>query len=257
MQELKKFSKQELISETQTAIIDERKATTRILRCFREIESRMIYAEMGFSSLYEMATKYFRLSEGAAHRRISAMRLIRDVSEIAPALEEGKLSLSVASTMQDFFRAEKRAGKRYEPQEKLELVKKMEGKSKRDCEKELRAISPHSVPQESERVLSPEATEVRFVMNPSLAAKLARLKGLLAHRTKGDSTYAKLFEVMAEIVIEEVDPQGKLVDSESPTPPPPENPTAPERVRGVTRKSRYVPAQVNRQLWKRAGGQCE
>ncbi len=252
MHELKKLSKQELILETQTAIIDERKATTRILRCFREIESRMLYAEFGYSSLYEMATKHFGLSEGSAHRRISAMRLVRDLPEIAEAVEGGTISLTVASMMQDFFRAEKREKKTYAMEDKLALVRKMEGKSKRDCERALRAISPLFETQERERVLSPKAIEVRFVMSPELAAKLAKLKGLLAHRTKGNSTYAKLFEVMAEIVIEEVDPQGK-VSEESPA----ENPTSPARERGVVRRARYIPRKVNRELWRRAGGRCE
>ncbi|MGK5086692.1 DUF222 domain-containing protein [Bdellovibrionota bacterium FG-2] len=248
MKELKTLSKPELIFETKAAILEERKATTRILFCFREIETRMLHAEQGFPSLHEMAIKFFGLSEGAAHRRISAMRLLKEVPELAPALEEGRLSLSVASTVQDFFRAEKRANKKtYVPSEKLQLLKQMEGKSKRDCERQLRAISPHPETQEQTRILSDKTTEVRFVMTKELEEKLIKLRGLLAHQTKGDSSYLKLFSVLADIALEKVDPAEKQTKTV--------RKTSPERLDKIP--SRYVPARVNQEVWHNAQGQCE
>ncbi len=255
MHKLKNLSQSALISETKSAILEERRATTRILHCFREIESRMLYAESGFSSLHEMAIKYFGLSEGAAHRRISAMRLLKEVPDLAPALEEGRISLSVASTVQDFFRAEKREGKKtYDREAKLELLKKMEGKSKRHCEQELRTISPLLKPREKEKALSADAIEVRFTMTPELAEKLGRLKGILAHQMKGDSSYAKLFEVMAGIALKKADPETKKERKTTAKQP---SPTSPTQTSPARSQSRYVPAQIKSEVWRRGQGQCE
>ncbi len=255
MHELKNLSQSALISETKSAILEERRATTRILHCFREIESRMLYAEAGFSSLHEMAIKYFGLSEGAAHRRISAMRLLKEVPDLAPALEEGRISLSVASTVQDFFRAEKREGKKtYDRDAKLELLKKMEGKSKRHCEQALRTISPLLKPREKEKTLSADAIEVRFTMTPELAEKLGRLKGILAQQMKGDSSYAKLFEVMAELALKKVDPEAKKERKSTPKKP---AATPPAQTSPARSQSRYIPAQIRREVWRKAQGQCE
>lgn len=126
MQEIKniqwtliKLSSDALLSQTKSLIQEERKITTEILWHLREIDRRRLYLEMGFGSLYEFATKHLGYSEGSAHRRITASRLLRDLPEIETSLQSGKVTLTTLSLAQSFFKAEEReSGKTYDINEK-------------------------------------------------------------------------------------------------------------------------------------------
>ena len=50
---LKHLSDQELLSQTQAAVARERAATTEVLYHLLEVEVRMLYAQLGFSTLFE------------------------------------------------------------------------------------------------------------------------------------------------------------------------------------------------------------
>ena len=58
---------------------------------------------MGFSSLFDYAVRELGYSEGAAYRRIKAMKLCCDFPETESRLQSGRLSLSAACQLQTFF----------------------------------------------------------------------------------------------------------------------------------------------------------
>jgi hypothetical protein len=105
---LKHLSNPELLTQTQALVHQERRLGVEILWHLREIESRRLYAERGYSSLHTYCVQELKYSDGAAHRRISAMRLLKDLPEVEEKIQSGALSLSTAATLQDFLRAEKR-----------------------------------------------------------------------------------------------------------------------------------------------------
>ncbi|MBC7690999.1 MAG: hypothetical protein H7222_04470 [Methylotenera sp.] len=88
---MKELNSSELISRTMTLVAEERRITLALIEHLAEISRRRVYAELGYSSLWDFATRELGLSEGAAQRRIQAMRLLRDVPEAAEALESGRL----------------------------------------------------------------------------------------------------------------------------------------------------------------------
>lgn len=98
---LKSLSQNDLFTQTQTAIREERLSTLRVLHLFREIERRRQYGR--HSSLYELATKEFGYSAAAAHRRIQAMRLLKSLPDYESKLENGELSLTAAASAQSYF----------------------------------------------------------------------------------------------------------------------------------------------------------
>ena len=75
----------------------------RGLRHLAEIDSRNLFFRQGFFSLFDYAVRELGYSEGAAYRRIKAMKLCRELPETANRLQSGKLSLSAASQLQVFF----------------------------------------------------------------------------------------------------------------------------------------------------------
>lgn len=245
-QELRSLSHSELILRTSALVAEERRVSTEVLRHLREIESRRLFSEMGFGSMYEMLTRHFGYSEGSAHRRLSASRLLKEIPEIEPALKVGKLTLTTVSLAQNFFQAEKKSGTAYTSTAKQELLKSLEGKSRLETEKELANRAPHAARPERERVLNSNERELRITLTEAQLAKLKKLKMLLSHQNP-NWTYAELIEHLADSELKRKDPEMKAP-----------SPGEAKRNRSVKRAdSRYVPASLRVAIWKRAGGKCE
>ena len=97
----------------------------RGLRHLAEIDSRKLFFKQGFFSLFDYAVRELGYSEGAAYRRIKAMKLCREIPETANRLQSGRLSLSAASQLQVFF--EKQDKKIKEEAKKTLPLKSHEG----------------------------------------------------------------------------------------------------------------------------------
>ena len=77
--DIKQLSNQQLLSQTKLLVQKERNTHIQVLHHLDEIDSRKLYLEQGFSSLFDYAVKELDYSEGAAYRRIKAMKLCRDL----------------------------------------------------------------------------------------------------------------------------------------------------------------------------------
>lgn len=166
MKNLAALNREALIQQTQTLVADEKRIDLELLDHLREIDRRMLHLEMGYGTLFDFAVQYLGLTEASAYRRLSAMRMIREMPEVKARLESGALSLSNLAAAETFFRAERKQGKSRSATEKKELLRQIEGLSKRECEKKLLEISPEAaLPKERERALTPELTELRLVVD--------------------------------------------------------------------------------------------
>lgn len=216
------------------------------------------------------------------------MRLLRDLPEAEEKLTSGAITLTTASQLQNFFRAEKKLGTTYASAEKRELLAQIEDKSSRQTEGLLAATSPQAVPRERERALNETEISVTFVAPTRLTEKHARVRGLLAHRN-ASPTYAELFEILADIAIEKLVPSLRSLRAQSthgtrrhksksgrirkpnessalePASVSDRKIAAPHSANSDThrishaspRHSRYIPANLKRITWSRAGGRCE
>lgn len=238
-----------LIQKLKNLVREERRITMEVLGHLREVERRRLYLERGFSSLFAFCTEELGYSQSAAHRRISAMRLIRDLPEVAPAVESGRLSLSSATTLQGFFRTEK-----LEPEVKLAMVQQAENQPRQEVEKLIRAVAPHAIPREKTRTLTPTETEIRVVLPAGVLQKLERVKALSSHRNPNPS-YAELIELMADLALKKLDPEVKVGSKARFTS------TSAAEVHFDTAsaprlRNRSIPTAVRTAVWKRDQGKC-
>src|SRR5688572_13155379 len=104
---LQTLSDRSLLDNLHSLVNREREVTLEVLHHLREVERRALYGELGFSSLFEYAVSELKYSESAAQRRISSMRLLKEIPELGKKIETGALSLSSLSQAQSFFRQEK------------------------------------------------------------------------------------------------------------------------------------------------------
>ena len=128
--EVKKLSNQQLLSQTKFLVQKERNLHIQVLHHLEEIDSRKLYLEQGFSRLFDYAVKELGYSEGAAYRRIKAMKLCREVPETESRLKSGRLSLSAACQLQAFFeKQDKRAKKRSMRKKTITSAEKLKSKN--------------------------------------------------------------------------------------------------------------------------------
>ena len=100
---IKQLSNKELLSHAKFLVQKERNIHIQVLHHLAEIDSRKLFFKQGFFSLFDYAVRELGYSEGAAYRRIKAMKLCCALPETANCLQSGKLSLSAASQLQVFF----------------------------------------------------------------------------------------------------------------------------------------------------------
>src|SRR6185503_20452586 len=79
----------DLLTRTRELVARERELLTEILRHLHEVQRRRLFSDLGYKSLFEYAVKELAYSEDQAHRRINAMRLLREVPQIETKIETG------------------------------------------------------------------------------------------------------------------------------------------------------------------------
>lgn len=119
------FSNVEILDRMKQFKGTEDRGTADAVLCLHEIDTRGIFRDAGYSSLFTYCCSCLGYSEGSAHRRIRAARCLQDSPEIYLLLAEGKLTLSALSEVSTVMTGENR-----------ETVLSMtQGASKREAEK--------------------------------------------------------------------------------------------------------------------------
>jgi CRISPR/Cas system Type II protein with McrA/HNH and RuvC-like nuclease domain len=246
---MKNISNHMLLETLKELVAEERKLTAQILDHLQEVAARKLYLELGYSSLYDFCIKELHYSEGSAHRRISAMKLVREVPDVEEKILSGALSLSVISQAQTFFRNQETHEKALTTTEKREFLTKLENTSTRQCEAMILAIAPEMKREDKERQISPTLTELRLTVSQSFSDKIVRLKELLSH-THPDLTTSQLLELSLDALLAKKDLSVQVVSAKSPQSHDAPLPSAPRS------SARYIPLATRREVFKKYGGQC-
>jgi 5-methylcytosine-specific restriction endonuclease McrA len=217
MKKIQAYSDGDLLAETRLLVEKERLTTLELIECLAEVEARMLYATLGYSSLWNFCIEYLKLSEGATQRRIQAMRLSKQVPQVKGSIAEGSLSLSNASKLESFFKSEKKSGRAQTLEQKQQTIEKMKGLSQSECEKKLFEISPQFETAQKE-VLQPVAVDqtlLKLILDSATAEKLNLLRDRLAHQLPS-ATYTDIITFLIEDKLNRIEQkfQGKEPQSE-------------------------------------------
>lgn len=245
---LQNISNKILLENLNSLVKREREVTLQVLHHLREIERRALFAELGYSSLFEYSVKNLKYSESAAHRRISSMRLLRELPELERKIEAGTLNLSHLSQAQSFFRQEKST-----VAEKRELLLNLENKSKRETEKELvsRSSEPQRLVAEKIRQVTPRYSEIKILVEENIVKQIEELKNLLAHSVPGATTREVIEHALAE-TLKRLKPKAPK-ENNSVRADKPHHSLPPA---AVVKSTRYIAANVKREVWARDRAQC-
>ena len=121
---------------------EEREVLTRMLHQLRETEKRRLFSKYQCSSLFDYAVRYLKYSGDQAHRRIQAMRLLKELPEVEAKINSGALTLTNLALAQKLFVKQKKSGIPTVPEQKIEMLAKLEHQTTRAAEKIVFAIDP-------------------------------------------------------------------------------------------------------------------
>lgn len=291
MSNLKNLTDQELDVAVLVAAKNERLALVVVLEHLAEVDRRKSFSPR-FESLHAYAAGHLGYDSKSAWRRVSALRLLQEIPEIAPAIESGKLDLTKIVLAQNHFRTETRAAlaapapeetisflpvEAVAPKSSLTKADKfgvlncMMNQTSREAQRSL--ISKSSAPEKMIRPdyvkpLACQSNEVRVVLSDEDLALVRELKGLLAHKipnaTVSEVVSLALREAVAAIKKEQSG-EGKkrraarepIRSDEGSAEDASEAPQTKDRVATKAESRRRAGAALKRNVWNRAEGKCE
>ena len=230
--DLRHLTDQALLADTKFLASREREITTKILHHLKEIDKRKLYSDLGYSSLFAYCLKELGYSESAASRRIQGARMIQELPQMEEKIEEGILSLSNVSLLNQFFKENEVTSNT----EKIKVIKKVENMSSSECKKELFILSGKEAPVIKDKKQRIAADKIRFsiTLSDETSELLEKIQGLLKAKLAADL----LIKRIATIAISHLEKEKfKLNKSKVSHPPSVVN--------------RVIPASVKREVYKR------
>lgn len=181
-----------LLAQIKKLVAEERRITIELLKLLLQAEREKLYAERGYCSLYEFCVKELGYSEGAAVRRINAMRLMKSHEGVEEKLRSGTLTISVASQVHGAMK------KAQIPMDQRDIIiQSVQGLSAREVEKKLLPILPAIRPPKREiRPVSERESLLNIIIDEPLLQQLNQLRAFYSHRKPGMS-YRDLIELLA------------------------------------------------------------
>ncbi|WP_413577941.1 HNH endonuclease [Bdellovibrio sp. HCB290] len=210
------LSNADLLTRFGKLVQTERKITHLVLECIAEIDTRKLYLDKAYSSLYEFLVQEFGYSSSAALRRIESARLLREVPEVAAKIESGALNLSQLSKMQQAVRAvQKIEDRKLDVEEKKELLNRIEHTTQQQTEVILcQALSLPVLVENKERIHRDESVTLTITLSKEQMAILKQAQDLIAHAVP-EHSWADAITYLAN---KEIQRRTKMKESKALTP---------------------------------------
>jgi hypothetical protein len=253
----------ELTRRLRALASNERAAMADFVVHLAEFDQRRLYLQEGCSSLYTWLTDRLRLSNASAYRRVTAARLQQRMPVVAAYLRDGRVTLTKLAALRDVLvpgscealldeaaelterdvetLAVSRGPQRPAPppRDTIRPVPRPRAPSVHQPDLWARPVTAAPSPSEPR----PVCHEITMTVGPEFLAQLREVRAALSHSHPGATLEALLGECM-KVTIAAL---RKRVEAAAAPPP---------GARAPTKPSRYIPAEVRRQVWARDGRRC-
>ena len=186
-----------LVHRLRQLVGDERSVQVDFLLHLDEFDRRKAFLQAGFGSLWEYCLRCLHLREGAAGRRIAAMRALRQFPALEGPLRDGRLCLSTVALLAQVLTDDNLE----------ELLARAAFRTKAEVEHLVASLQPRTPPREGIRKL-PEAPNRREPPLPLPAASPSETSTLLLDATPSEASatrpLAQPREGAEDAVLEEV-----------------------------------------------------
>lgn len=252
--DLTKTSNEEILSRLERLTKSERKITHLILWHILEVDTRRLYLKLNYDSLYKYLTQHLNYSESAAYDRIQAMRILKQVPEVATKIEDGSLHLTQLVRIEQSLKQEKRLGNNHSKEQITNLIEKLENKTNFETEKIL-ACELNQAPKASQKVTPQSDNSIRLelTLSEEQYELLKKAQSYVSHIIP-QNNLAEVIAYLTKILIEKK--EGKRKSPEKPIQSAEHSPTQSFRVRPKSRR-KYIAQSVRYALLKKANFCCE
>lgn len=207
---IKLLSNIELLGHFGQLVQTERKITHLVLECIAEIDSRRLYLDKAYPSLYEFLVQEFGYSSSAALRRIESARILKEIPDVAAKIESGALNLSQLSKVQQAVRTvQKLENRKLDISEKKDLLGRIEFATQRQTENILsQALSLPIFVEDKELTHRDHSVTLTITFNKEQMAFLNEVRDLIAHAVPEK----KWSEVLAYLAKKEIQRRTKILE---------------------------------------------
>lgn len=191
---LKYLTDKTLLQDTKLLAQQYRTITASFLLHIKEIEQRKLYTELGYTSLFTYIVQELGFSESSASRRITAMKMVKEIPELEKKIETGELTLSNLGKAANVFKQENITDVKF----KKEVLATIENTSTRTCEKTLNEIiGPSSL------LISapPKTYPLHLSLSEENFNKYEQIRELLAHKKRNKE---EIFSIIFDSTIEKL-----------------------------------------------------
>jgi hypothetical protein len=202
MNAVSKLSNIELEATLKTLALNERKLLHAILEHIKEVDTRRLYLERAYPSMYEYLVSELNYSGSAAMRRLEAARLLKVIPSMSEKIQDGSLNLSQIGELSKAIKEkEKSDGMQVSPLQKNELVKMISGKTTQETQRDLaQALDIQIKQHDRKRTQQDESVRLEVTISKELYDKLIKCRDLASHQIAKDSdssSFAAVFEILA------------------------------------------------------------
>jgi hypothetical protein len=203
MNALSKLNNFELESALKALALEERTLLHVVLEHIKEVDSRKLYLERAYPSMYEYLVKELQYSGSAAMRRLEAARLLKQIPEISTSIKNGTLNLTQIGVLSQAIKEkEKTTPQKISTLQKSELVALISGKSSHETQRDLaQALDIPVTAYDRQRTQQDESVRLELTISKELFEKLNRCRDLASHQIANQidgASFSALFEVLAD-----------------------------------------------------------
>lgn len=213
---LAKLSNEELEFRLKDLVSKERKLLHVILEHIKEVDTRKLYLQRAYPSIYEYLVKELGYSGSAAMRRLEAARLLNEVPLVSMKIQEGSLNLSQIGELTRMVKEKERSCEgKISVEQKSNLILQIAGQSTAQTQKTISAyLNLPILEREHFKTQKDDSVRVEITLSQSQYSKLMQCKDLAAHllhQENKDSSLSSLIEVLADQFLKKkLDPDSKI-----------------------------------------------
>lgn len=201
---LKKMNQTELDLYLKNLVRKERELLHSILETIREVDSRRMYLEMGFGSLFDYLTQAVGYSNASAQRRIDGARLLSEIPDLGTKIQSGELKLNQISMVQKAARDVARTKhQKVTSEEKALLLESISSKTVQETQKEIACFFDLPVQEfTTQKVQADESVRIELTLNKEAYEKLQKAQALLSNAV-GDRDLVSFLNYVSEKIIQQ------------------------------------------------------
>jgi hypothetical protein len=178
---------------------DYRALESKLIDCLMEIDSKKVYLQMGYSSLFRYCCEALLFSEAQSYALISVSRKSQEVPELKTLIQEGKIPLFTASRIVSVITQEN----------KDEWLEKASSLTKRELEIEVVKESPKALSKNRIKPVTEEKRILTLVIGKREEEEFRRIQDLLCQKLKKPVSLEETFSYLTKNFIERNDPLKK------------------------------------------------